>query len=137
MNYSVERARAILRTAGLFFCDDPSELDEDEDERFEWLQTLNLNDTWGWATADGEYVPDNELPRVAELFWRYGWCGVLFWVSERRNQCRSEFHDVNRMIEFARHEENIRDKMPSSTQRAYSRQAYTIGGPEPGEKNRD
>jgi hypothetical protein len=67
------------------------------------------------------------LPRVAELFWRYGSCGLLYWVSERRQQLKSEFYDINRFIEFVRREEEIRRSEPSQSRRAYLKQQYTIG----------
>ena len=86
-----------------------------------------MNDTWCWACAMGEYVPDKSLPEVAELFWRYGNAGLLYWVSERNNGMRSEFHDVNRMASFVRHEEKLRKKVPSSSARAYKRIKYTLG----------
>lgn len=91
-------------------------------------QTLNMNDVFGWALAWGAYVPDAELPRVAELFTRYGSAGLYYWVSERHENIRSEFHDVNRAIEFVRHEEELRKRMPSSSERAYARMSYTLGG---------
>ena len=124
MDDKIERARAKLRVAGVFFYHEASELDDDED--VEMLQTLNMNDIWGWACADAEYVPDEELPELSRLFWQYGWCGVLYWVSERRQQCTSEFHDVNRFIEFVRQEEAIRAEIPDS-KRAYAARAYTLG----------
>ncbi len=96
-------------------------------------QYVNLNDTFAWALSDCEHVPDEELPRVARLFYRYGFCGVLHWVVERRTArgdrrlARSEFHDINRFIDFARQEERIREEEPSSSARAYLKKQYTIG----------
>ena len=87
-------ARTLLEAAGVFFDND------DLDPRYH--QMLNMNDVWGWATADGEYVEDEELPEVARLFCEYGWCGLLYWVSQKRGGIVSEFADVNRFIEFAR-----------------------------------
>ena len=124
----IEQARQILRTAGVFFCDDPSELGDDQDPKV--LQTLNLNDTWAWACADGEYVLDEDLPEVARLFFAYGWCGILYWVSERNQQCQSEFCDTNRFVEFVRNEEAIIREEPDDTKRAYLKKQYTIGVPE-------
>jgi len=126
--FTTESARALLTTADVFFDGDGD--DEDEDD-VQLRQTLNLNDTWAWACADGEYVPDEELPRVAELFWRYGNCGLLYWVSERNNGLRSEFADINRFIEFVRHEESIRSEVPDSTARAYEQRQYVVGGDAP------
>ena len=117
--FSVDDARDLLTAADVFF-----EPDEDEESS---RQTLNMSDTWARACADAEYVPDDELPRLAELFWRYGNCGILFWVSERNGKMRSEFHDINRFIEFVRQEEAIREEEPKSSKRAYLRRTYTIG----------
>ena len=124
--FSEDKARRLLRAASVFFYDDPSELDEDEGA--EWLQTINISDTWGWACADGEYVPDKDLPEVAQLFRAYGWCGILYWVSERREQMTSEFCDINRFIEFVRHEEAIKKEVSDDSGRAYAKRTYTIGG---------
>ena len=113
------RAIELLESAELFFGTD--------DDCPAMAQTLNMSDTWAWGCSDGEYVPDEELPRVAELFERYGFCGVLYWVSERNNKIRSEFADINRFIEFARNEESIRAEIPDSSTRAYAQLVYTIG----------
>lgn len=113
-------ARELLRAAQLFF-----DVDEDDDPGFE--QMVNLSDTFAWACADGEKVADEELPQVAELFWRYGWCGILYWVNEKRGGGRAEFADVNRFIDFVREEERIRQEQPESTKRAYLKREYVIG----------
>ena len=118
-------ARQFLRSAGVFFYDDPSELDEDDNPKL--LQTINFNDTWAWACAGGEYVPDAELQEVSRLFYCYGYCGILYWASELRDQLTSEFHDINRFIEFVRKEESIRKAEPDEVKRAYARHAYEIG----------
>lgn len=118
---TTEEARALLKAADVFFSDD-------EGDEPELNQTLNMNDTWAWACADGEYVPDEELVRVATLFLRYGMCGLYYWVSERHNGMRSEFCDINRFIDFVRHEEAIYQEFPTSSARAYAKRTYTIGG---------
>jgi hypothetical protein len=107
-------ARDLLKQAGIFF--DPDE-----------PQEINLNDVWGWACADGETVPDENLQEVAILFFRYGWCGVLWWVSQRRGGCRSEFADNNRFLDFVAAEEAIRSEEPNSNKRAYLKRQYTVG----------
>lgn len=124
-NPAIERARTLLRIAGVFFYDSPSELDEGEN--IELLQTINMNDVWAWACADGEYVEGADLPELSRLFGQYGWCGILYWVSEKRGQMASEFADNNRFIEFVRNEEAIRTEIPSSTKRAYAKRTYTVG----------
>ena len=112
-----EKARELLTAADVFCDPDDPEL----------AQCIGQNDVWGWALADCEEVPDNELPRLGDLFWRYGWCGILYWVSQRRNGCRSAFQDVNRFIDFVRHEEAIRDDEPDSSKRAYLEYQYVLG----------
>ena len=57
---------------------------------------LNMNDVWCWACADGEEVKEEEMIEVAELFWNYGWCGILYWVSKKNDNMKSEFLDNNR-----------------------------------------
>lgn len=88
---------------------------------------LNMNDTWCWASAWGEEVPDEKAKELAELIWWYGHAGVLYWVSEQHGQMRSEFEDNNRAIDFVRQEEKIKKEVPDSTKRAYAKRSYTIG----------
>lgn len=121
---TIDDARKLLETAGVFYGPD-DELADYQSKRF--AQMLNMNDVWGWATADGEYVEDEELPEVARLFWDYGWCGILYWVSEKRGHMKSEFEDNNRFIEFVRNEEAIKKEIPGSSERAYAKRSYTIG----------
>ncbi len=123
----VEQARLLLKAAGVFFYDDASQLDEDDS--VDMLQTINTSDTWGWACADAEYVPDEHLPEVARLYHDYGWCGILYWASERHEQMTSEFHDINRFIEFVRNEEAIKKTIPDYNARAYAERQYTVGIP--------
>lgn len=126
--FDTEGARELLSKAGLFFYDNRKQLDEFGDGNdSELLQTLNLNDVWGWAVADGEYIPDENLAEAAELFYRYGNCGILYWVSERRGGERSEFRDVNRFIDFVREEEKLRREIPNPSKRAYKKITYALG----------
>lgn len=113
------QALALLKEAELVF--------DADDEMEHWQQTLNMNDVWGWATSWCEYIPDEELTTVGRLFVAYGWCGVLYWMSERHERMRSEFEDVNRMVEFVRQEERIRIEEPNSSKRAYLKRSYMIG----------
>lgn len=122
MQFTEANAREFLTLAGVFFGRD--EWDDDP----KWDQTLNLNDAFCWASSDGEYVEDAELPRVAELFWRYGYTGIEYWVlEEKRGGEIPEFLDVRRQIEFVKNEEAIRKEEPSSSKRAYLQREYTIG----------
>lgn len=118
---SREESLSLLQLAGVFF--DPTV------DRPDFGQTLNLNDTFGWAMAYGRFVPDEELPRVAELFCLYGWGGIYYWEAQQPDGLRrSEFYSVNRAIEFVEHEEKLRAEMPSSSKRAYAKITYTITG---------
>ena len=96
----------------------------DETEQYE--QTLNMNDIWGWGTAWCETIPDEELPEASRLFVAYGWCGLLYWMSERRDKMRSDFADINRFVDFVRMEESIRKEVPGSSARAYEKRSYTL-----------
>jgi hypothetical protein len=119
--FSVEDSRKLLEQANLFF------YNSDEEEYKECYQMLNMNDVWAWACADGQEVPDDKLQEVADLFWRYGNCGILYWVSKQNHNCRSEFFDNNRFIDFVEQEEKLRKEIPSSDERAYKKITYTIG----------
>ena len=116
--FTIERAREMLCNAGVFYYNSEEELKKycDDDES---LQVLNMNDVWGWACADCEEVSDDELPELATLFFRYGFCGVLYWVSKKRNNCRSEFYHYNRMIDFVEQEEKLRSGSKSESEYAY------------------
>ena len=109
---------ACLNAAGLFFFEADDEMPP---------YTLNMNDVWSWASGDCETVSPQELPELARLFQAYGWCGILYWVSEKRGGCRSEFLDNNRFIDFVRHEETLRKEVPGSNERAYKKLVYTLG----------
>ena len=117
--FSIDESRELLTLAGVFY----DYGDEDPKES----QTLNQNDTWGWALSWGQHVPDDQLPVVAELFWRYGNGGILYWVSRQNDNMRSEFHDVNRQIEFVHKEESIRELIRDSSVRAHTKLHYEIG----------
>ena len=117
---TIDAARKLMEAAGVFFGD----FDEDEPDT---SQMLNLNDVFGWALADAEDVSDEDLPELASMFFRYGWCGILAWVSGRRDGMRSEFEDNNRFIDFVLAEEMIVQEVPNSSQRAYAKRRYTLG----------
>jgi hypothetical protein len=117
---TIKEARKLLEAANVFFGDF-----EDGDDKLK--QTINMNDVWGWAVADGQYVKDEELPEVANMFSRYGWCGILYWASKKRGNQKSEFHDVNRFIQFVEKEEEIKMRFPNPSDRAYKKEDYHIG----------
>src|SRR3990172_7233381 len=117
--FTFAKGRELLAAGGLFFDQDYGVL----------VQCLNLNDTFYWACADGEEIPDSEIQKVAELFYRWGWCGVLYWVWKRRGgDFTVEFQDIHRFIEFVTNEESIREKEPSDSKRAYFKYSYIVGG---------
>ena len=120
--FTKDAALALLNAAGVFYPFDPADPEEDGE-----AQTLNQNDTWGWALAWGVKVPDDELAELARLFWHYGNCGVLYWVSARNENMRSEFLDNNRAIDFVMHEEALLKEIPDSSARAYKKITYTLG----------
>jgi hypothetical protein len=111
-----KEALKLLNAAQIFFDD------EDIGEHM-----LNLNDVFGWACADTEKVEDEDIIRVAELFSKYGWCGILYWVSNKRNGERSEFLDNNRFIDFVDNEEKLVKKEPDNDKRAYLKYKYKLG----------
>jgi len=116
-----DEAYKLLLAGGVFF-------DSDEEAEPEIRRCINMNDAWYWACADGETVPDDSIVEVAELFSRYGDCGIHYWVWKRRGKPQIEFRDVRRHIEFVEHEEALRAAEPSSSKRAYAKHEYMIGG---------
>jgi len=118
---NIESARKLLNEADVFY-------DPDDEDPLD-AQTLNMNDTFGWALAFGEYVEDIELPEVERLFRRYGHNGLNYWVSEKHNGMMSEFYDVSRGISFVRREEKIVNSSKSSDYVAYKNTRYTLGTP--------
>lgn len=92
---------------------------------------LNLNDAFSWGAAYSERVPDDQIIPLGRLIQWYGYAGVFYWVSRLGTGYgdRSEFHDVNRMIEFVANEERIIAEIPDASARAYTRQTYTLGAP--------
>ena len=115
-----EDALELLRLTNVFY-----DIDEDEPEM---KQMINLNDVFGWGVADCEKVEDSELVEVAKLFKKYGWCGILYWVSEiKRGGLRSEFLDNNRFIDFVKLEEDLIKQEPDTDKRAYKIYKYTLG----------
>ena len=127
MSYTVDEARDMLTRGRVFFAADEDDEATGHERDKKWNQMLNLNDTFFWACADAEYVSDEELPEVASLFFRYGWCGILYWVNLKRGSERVEFLDVRRFIEFVSKEEQLRKDVPGSSQRAYHKLSYSLG----------
>ena len=63
---------------------------------------LNVNDTFGFGCADAEPVPFRSLEKVADLYKRYGYHGIVAWVAKERNSwpihCSCQ-HDGPKFIE--------------------------------------
>lgn len=118
----LEAAKQLLKAADVFYHNCDEELED-------WGKpyTLNMNDTWAWATGWGVEVPEADLPEVARLYRSYGYCGVLYWVSEQEGQMRSEFHDINRFVDFVREEERFKARVEGSSKRAYTKHGYVLG----------
>ena len=123
MKFSIDEAKQLFKSADVFF--DADDLEEDPKTWNRYI--LNMNDVWGWACADCEEVKEDELPELARLFFSYGWAGILYWVSQKRNNVRSEFLDNNRHIDFVRNEEELVKEVPDSSRRAYKNITYTLG----------
>jgi len=113
-----EESLNLLKAANIFY----GYVDEED-----LTQVINLNDVFGWAWADGEKVEDSELIEVARLYRLYGWCGILYWVSQKRGGQRSEFLDNNRFIDFVKNEEDLIKKEPDTDKRAYFKYSYKLG----------
>lgn len=128
--FTTKEAAKLLERANVFFYD-PS--DEDEEDYEDWKHVINCGDTFAWGCADAEKVEENELVEAATLFWRYGWGGLLYWIVSKRGTEYpwSEFHDVNRSIEYAKREEELLhefgDPAKSTSERAYAKRKYSIG----------
>jgi hypothetical protein len=88
---------------------------------------LDMSDTWAWATAWSEEVEEVEIPVVAKLFRRYGQAGLYYWMTTKNPELKSEFHDINRSVDFVREEEKLIAEEPSSTKRAYKKLSYKVG----------
>jgi len=60
----------------------------DEDEQppadAKWGYHLNMNDTFYYACADTEFVPLEDIPKLADLCRRYGYDGATYYVAEKR-----------------------------------------------------
>lgn len=89
--------------------------------------SLNMNDTWAWALSWCPKVPKEQIEEVATLFKKYGFAGLLYWNSKQNEDMRSEFHDINRYIDFVANEERITKEVPDYNKRAYHKASYTIG----------
>lgn len=89
---------------------------------------ITMNDVWGWACADGFELTAANVDRVADLYDRYGFGGLLLAHKELEpGHYASEFRDNNRFLQFAEREEQIRKRVPDSNRRAYHRAVYLVG----------
>ena len=114
---SSEEALNFLRSAKVFYSDGSNE--------------LNMNDTFEWGLAYGATVPDENAIEVAQLFWLYGVCGLYYWCTIHPDKDEridgSQFEDIQRAIDFVRHEEKLRLSGMSSSEIAFHKHVYTLG----------
>lgn len=89
---------------------------------------INMGDVWAWAYAGCIVLTDENVVRVAELYNRYGFPGLLYYQIEADGYTKSEFTDNNRMIQFVTNEERIRKECPDYNKRAYFKAEYKIDG---------
>ena len=93
----------ITNAVAIFEADDEYCFCQDNDDS-EWY--VPLNDTWYYASADGEDIPLDQYKIVADLYRQYGRCGVLYWVHGVRKTL-PQIPSQRRMVEMvvAREEE--------------------------------
>src|SRR5579871_3957629 len=48
--------------------------------------TLNMNDTFAYASGDAERVPPEAMGEVIDIYRRFGWVGCICWAAMRRNE---------------------------------------------------
>ena len=123
---TIDEARQLLKVADVVIGRDWADDGDNEEEKARLDQTINMNDTWGWALSWCQHIEDEELIAVAKLFKRYGKCGLYYWMTLKHPGLKSEFEDINRMVEFVRQEEAVLKEYPNSSQRAYQKVSYTI-----------
>ncbi len=70
---------------------------------------LNVNDTFFYACADCEEVSPEEYRTVASFFKRYGFDGICYWVSIKRN-IKSQIPEVQEEIDRIAAAEEKRNK---------------------------
>ena len=66
--FTVDEARELLLKANICFGAEEDDIYDDAEKDPKWNQTINLNDVLHWACSDLQYIEDEELPRVAQLF---------------------------------------------------------------------
>ena len=113
-----EEAWALLKACPLYRHDP-----EDSPHHY-----IIMSDVWAWALGDAIKLTDENVVRVAELYDRYGFCGLLYHEIERGRYTCSEFTDYNRMIQFVENEERIRREVTDLNRRGYHKAEYTITG---------
>ena len=72
---------------------------------------LNMNDTFYFATADGEEVKPEEIKEVARLFSYYGFAGLTYWVAEKRGH-DPEISSSREEVEYVRSKEQKKEYRP-------------------------
>jgi hypothetical protein len=57
------------------------------------------SDTFAYATADGEDIPDDQVAVLADVYNRWHWAGVTAWVAWRRGTEPLDEHRVDPYLE--------------------------------------
>lgn len=64
-----------------------------DEERHEWRADMEfyspvvcLNDTFAYACADGELLPDDQIDSLIDMHKRFGHDGVVAWAAHRRGR---------------------------------------------------
>lgn len=116
----LEEAWALMKACPHYY--------HDPEERPDY-HSIMMNDVWGWASAGGYEVTDKNVRRVAQLYDRYGFAGLVYYQTEADPRYKaSEFTDNNRFLQFVQNEERIRKEVPDYNKRGYHKAAYQIDG---------
>lgn len=110
----------LVATGGFFY---RGEFDDEPEDECDWIPegglAINLNDAWYWAMSDFEPVPKEKLAEVRAIYGRWGHYGINYWAAKQRGFPHIEFKDVRRIVAFIQREEELREREPSSSKRAY------------------
>ena len=58
--------------------------DEDEDDEYKLILTLNMNDTFMYACGDAEEFEDSDIPLISTMYNEFGHDGLTAWASMHR-----------------------------------------------------
>jgi hypothetical protein len=87
LDYAIDNACTELSSAERLFLADGDYYNFYYDQEDGW--SIFLNDTWYFASADGERIPKEKYEEVASWYRKYGGAGVLYWVYLQRGHMPS------------------------------------------------